>query len=212
MNVFLIVIGLLLLPSTVFANTVTDSWKFDVFLDDKKIGYHDFYVRQNDDSIEMQTRAEFDVNVLFVNLYRYRHQNTERWQDGCLQEIRASTDANGDDFLVSGTSQPSGFVIENSSSAGDLPVCVKTFAYWDPDFLRADRLLNPQTGEYEKVEVKEIGEEVIELSGEAVPAVRYELLADAAPISLWYSQEDQRWLALETIATGGRVLRYSPKS
>ncbi|MFN3239706.1 MAG: DUF6134 family protein [Pseudomonadales bacterium] len=211
MKVCLVVIGMLLVPGVAVANTATGNWQFDVFLDEKKIGYHNFQVRQEGNGIKMQTTAAFDVNVLFVNLYRYRHENTELWQDGCLQEIRASTDANGDDFMVSGTSKPSGFVVENTSTSNNLPGCIKTFAYWDPAFLEADRLLNPQTGEYEKVEINEIGEESLEVQGKTVAAVRYELLADAAPISLWYSIDDKRWLALETVASGGRVLRYAPR-
>ena len=76
---------LLLGSSSVFGNVldndITDvvpggveasSWEFDVYLDSRKIGFHEFEVTQNGEGYEMSTRAEFDVKVLFVNFYSYR--------------------------------------------------------------------------------------------------------------------------------------------
>ena len=82
-----------------------------------------------------------------------------------------------------------------------------TFAYWDPEFLAEERLLNTQTGEYVEVEAELVGEDLITVRGEAVPANRYRLTADGLDIELWYSQSED-WLRLESAVGGGRRLRY----
>lgn len=203
---------------------VLDSWDFDVYLDDRKIGYHQFELTGVDDTFngtlkgafkgalkgnyEVSTRAEFDVKVLFVNFYRYRHENKETWRAGCLQDIRAKTDANGSEYQVQGEVVSSEFLVNTGSETTQLPECVKTFAYWDPEFLRETQLLNSQTGAYERVTVEKVGEEEIEIQNALVPAVHYRLLAETGPVSLWYGIADNRWLALQSIAEGGRVIRY----
>ena len=82
-----------------------------------------------------------------------------------------------------------------------------SFAYWNPRFLEQPRLLNPQTGEYVVVEVEELGRDVVELDGREIPARSVRLTARQMDITLWYS-EDAEWLALESVAKGGRIIRY----
>lgn len=185
-------------------------WEFDVLLDDKKIGYHDFIVSDADGVQTVRTEAKFDVKLLFVNLFSYRHENEEVWRDNCLTSIRAKTDSNGDEFIVRGEAAGGGFQVESESLEEDLPACIKTFAYWNPEFLSEDQLLNSQTGEYEEVSVAAVGTEMLNIKGQAVPALKYSVKAAAGAISLWYSAEDKRWLALESVVRGGKVLRYEP--
>ena len=82
-----------------------------------------------------------------------------------------------------------------------------TFAYWNPGFLEQPRLLNPQTGEYLEVEVEELGSDLVEIAGREIPARSVRLRARQMDITLWYS-ESSEWLALESVAKGGRILRY----
>ena len=56
------------------------------------------------------------------------------------------------------------------------------------------------------------GEETIAYGGQNLRANRYDLSVQGRDISLWYGLEDQRWLALQTPAKGGRMLRYEPIS
>ena len=77
-------------------------WQFDVLLDDKPIGVHTFAVEDTGTQLRLETTASFDVKFLFITAFRYRHQNTEVWQDGCLSSIDAVTDSNGKELVVRG--------------------------------------------------------------------------------------------------------------
>jgi len=184
------------------------NWDFDVYLNDKKVGKHRFHVAAAADGVtKVRSEADFDYKVLFFTAYRYEHTAAESWSGDCLAEFAANTNANGDQIQVSGQKSGTGFVVETDGEPVELPECVMTFAYWNPAFLNEPRLLNPQTGEYLVVEVEQTGKEALEVRGQTVPATRFRLRADKVDLTLWYSADD-RWLALESVARGGHIIRY----
>jgi len=193
--------------SNALASPAEKSWDFLVLLDGSKIGYHRFQLTEDDGQRRLTSEAKFDVRFLFINAFRYRHTNTEIWADGCLERIEANTRSNGKELAVTGLRAAEGFVVDDGKAQNSLDDCVMTFAYWNPDFLSQPRLLNPQSGEYLDVEVERVGQEPIVVRGEEVPASVYRITARKMELKLWYSQ-DNEWLALESVAKGGRILRY----
>ncbi len=207
------------IASTLVACTITSGanavdelpqkqWQFDVALDGKPIGFHTFELQQDGPKQVLTTEASFDVKFLFVTAFRYRHQNTEIWNDDCLLSIDASTDSNGKQLEVRGEIGDGGFDLRSAEGSEVLPSCVQTFAYWNPAVLESARLLNSQTGVYEDVTVTFEGPDQVSVAGEPVDAFRYRLSAKAGDITLWYSSEDKTWLGLEAPAKGGRKIRY----
>ena len=67
--------------------------------------------------------------------------------------------------------------------------------------------LNPQTGEFDAVEIDAVGEEQITVQGAVRTARRYRLRTPSLRIDLWYSPEGQ-WLQLASPARGDRQLLY----
>ncbi len=180
---------------------------FDVYLDDSRIGYHRYDFQTQQDGRRVISEANFDVKFLFFTAFRYRHRNAEQWSNNCLAEIDAETDSNGKRTVVSGMRTESGFLIERGDDALELPRCVKTFAYWNPSFLDEPKLLNPQTGEFLAVDVKQLEPTQLDIGGREVMARPYKLTAKNVELTIWYSTDDE-WLALESVAKGGRILRY----
>ena len=195
-----------LLPLQVSASS-SNEWRFEVFLDDKPIGFHNFRLNTSGDSRELRGEARFRVKLLGFTVYDYSHQNLERWQQDCLQQIEASTDDNGKDLFVRGTSDGEGMLLESNSGNRSVPGCVMSFAYWNPVILAQQQLLNAQTGEYLDVEVQSLGEKTLQLQDRDVPALHYRLVTNENDIDLWYST-DRDWLALSSTTSGGRQLYY----
>lgn len=183
-------------------------WRFDVALDGKPIGFHAFELQHDGSKQVLTSEASFDVKFLFVTAFRYRHKNTEIWNDGCLSSIDASTDSNGKQLDVRGEINEENFELLSAEGSATLPRCVQTFAYWNPAILESQKLLNSQTGAYEDVTVTLEGQEQLTVAGERIEALRYRLSAKAGDITLWYSSEDNTWVGLEAPAKGGRKLRY----
>ena len=182
------------------------SWNFRVLLDDREIGQHEFTLDTAGERRELRSEARFDVRLLFINAYRYRHEALERWNGNCLQSLVSRTETNGERLVVNAVARGSRLVVERSEGRDEHQGCVMSFAYWNPQILNARRLLNSQTGELLPVTVTPRSEETVALRGAPRTAQRYRINAPGLQIDVWYA--DVSWVALEAPAAGGRRLRY----
>jgi Family of unknown function (DUF6134) len=197
----------------------TQSWNFEVFLDDSPIGHHHYTLRSSGDGAERELKIEarFNVKFLFINAYRYAHDASERWRGNCLAALTARTDDNGAKSEVDTESQGAQLSTVTSialpaATRARQPVdgCLMGFAYWNPEMLRQSRLLNAQTGKIETVTITALGEEKISVRGTPTPATRYRVSGTKHPIDLWYGA-DRAWVALQSTLESGRRLRYQLK-
>ena len=154
----------------------------------------------------MLSEAAFAVRWLGLPLYRYRHRAVERWRGGCLVELAADTDDNGQLTRVAAALQGDSFEV---STPALLRVrgCVMSFAYWNPVLRSQRRLLNAQTGRLESVQIAPIEENSVEFGGRPAGATGWRIGGLAEPIILWYSPQGD-WLGLDTRVDGGRILSY----
>lgn len=187
--------------------TAGNAWKFRVFLDDKEIGYHHFYMAESGDTRRLKSVARFAYRLMFVRLFHYEHESNEIWNGDCLQSIDSRTDSNGEPFRVNGRRSDGEFRLSANQGEESLPECVMSFAYWNPAFLEQTSLLNTQDGEFLEVEFSEPVFEELESGGGQRFSHRYHLVAGDLKLDLWYSL-DREWLALESEVRGGQKLRY----
>lgn len=198
---------LLALLNVVFAAQAKE-WSFEVWLEKQKIGTHSFVLTDN----QLQSRANFKVKVLFINAYRYQHQADETWQGTCLSQLQAHTEENKEVTEVKGIQQGNQFMVEKNGKKQSLPACVMTFAYWNPDILKQQRLLNPQNGEYLDIRVTDDGKQAMTVKGQQTNAHQYRLTGryrgkEKLNITLWYDDQ-QDWVGLESVTPEGYRVIY----
>lgn len=182
-------------------------WSFTTFLDGKEIGQHKFTLTESADRTVLSSVADFNVKILFINAYKYKHRANEEWKSDCLSRLNARTEENSDVSLVVGKKQNGRFDVEGPKGRLELPECPMTFAYWNPKMLSQKKLLNPQTGEWLDVNIRSLGRDNLEVRGRQVTAVRYRLTAPEMNIDLWYSPEEE-WLGLESTTPEGYLITY----
>ena len=183
-------------------------WRFRAYLDNAPVGEHRFSVRRDGAHWSVDSDARFDVTLLGVPVFRYRHHSTEQWQSGCLDALDAATDENGRRRKVAATPDGDHLLVTASTRAPqELAGCVMTYAYWNPALLQATHLLNAQTGENQLVRITRLGAEAFSVHGRQVSAQRYRLDTGKHDIDLWYSPDGQ-WLGLESTIVLGKRLRY----
>lgn len=184
-------------------------WQFRVYLDEREIGQHTVRLVTEGDQKRVNVEANFNVKFLFVTAYRYDHKTEELWEGSCLADILSHTDDNGEEMFVRAEPGVNGILLNTHKGTQKLNGCVRSFAYWDPELLKTRRLLNTQTGEYQEVEIVELGNKPIRIDGERVNARQYRLSVEDYHIDLWYTP-DMNWLALQSITESGYRLRYLP--
>jgi hypothetical protein len=206
--------GFALLPGNASATSGSaKDLRFQVLLDDERIGSHSFRITEESSTRTIESDASFDVRVLFVPVFNYRHSNTEIWRDGCLVKMDAQTDSNGKLYRVETRKENSAYRIGTNTTTEAYPAdCLMSFAYWDRQILQQERLLNAQTGAVVEVDIEPLGETTIELGGRHVAADGYRIVAQDqdVDIKVWYNRADGSWLSLESRLKNGRLMRYLP--
>jgi hypothetical protein len=195
------------ISATAPATHAPAQWRFQVYLDGDRIGYHNFTLASTPDGRQLTSEARFVVRLLKIPVYRYRHDAVELWDGPCLQRIESSTDDNGEALSVQGRANGERFRLRGTAGEKTLSGCVMSFAYWDSRILQAQRLLNAQNGEYLPVEVTDLGSDPLKVADQTVSARRYRLTGENLQIELWYS-DDHRWLALQSTTPSGYTLYY----
>lgn len=173
------------------------SWNFRVLLDGKPIGTHRFTLKSEGAQRLLRSVAAFDVKILGITAYRYRHEADEQWQGDCLVALASKTDDDGKALAV-----------QARKDDGQIEGCAMSFAYWNRAMLKQPRLLNAQTGKFEPVKIESLGEDRVESQGKTVAATRWRITGPESPVELWYAA-DGDWLALESkVSNGKRTLSY----
>ena len=180
---------------------------FKVFLDSKEIGYHRVNIEPTPEGELINVEAQFKVKFLLITAFSYLHTVQEKWSNECLRSITTQTTENGDEMFVQSEPTVDGLAIKSHQTDSELSGCVRSFAYWDPQRLNSDRLLNTQTGEHVPAKLNFIRDVTYETDDVSRPAKQYLLEAEDAEINLWYDLQGE-WLALKTKVKGGRELAY----
>jgi hypothetical protein len=197
------------------AAACAETWNFDVRLDGKPIGTHRFTVDGPVDARDVTSIAAFDVKLLGITVFRYRHEARERWRGDCLQQIRSSTDDDGKPVKVDRRLESAAPGEPGNPGESE---CLMSYAYWNPALVRQQRLLNPQTGEVDEVRIERLPDASLPAGGRDVDASRWRITSTApstgksAParqvLTLWRDRADGRWIGLDAQVKGDRVLTY----
>ena len=189
-------------------------WEFVALLGGEPIGTHRYVVTPSGaHSFTVASDARFDVKILGIPVYRYRHRAVEQWEGDCLQAIDSRTDDDGRIEQVRGRLDGKRFVLDahsdgsGAATAGvEVSGCVMSFAYWNPALAARDRLLDPATGKLVAVTFASLPPLTIDVRGLQTSVRGLRISGLANPIDVWYA--DDRWVGLDTTVDGGRRLSY----
>jgi hypothetical protein len=185
----------------------SQTYDFKVFLGKDEIGRQRFDVSTVGERTQVRVDAQFTVKFLYITVYTYRHANVEAWEGTCLREIRAETDDNGESFFVNGIFRNGRLHVQTQTGNWIGEGCIKTFAYWNPEWITGERLLNSQTGEHQPASILAVGEETIPVQGVPTRTTHRRIVTDKFTIDLWYTLNG-RWVALHSTTKKGDTLRY----
>lgn len=187
-------------------------FRFTVLLDGRPIGEHRFTLATTagGGGASVESVARFDVTLLGIPVYRYRHRASERWEGDCLASIDATTDDDGRTTVVRGRRGAAGFAIDVQADAPadapGAPPCTMSFAYWHPALADQRRLLDPGSGRLESVSITPLPETSLDVGGRTTPVRGLRITGLARPIDVWY--DGARWVGLDTTVDGARRLSY----
>jgi hypothetical protein len=192
---------LLLCSSQVWAESITEgNWNFMVLVDDREVGKHNFSVKAEQNGWLVNSTMALDFKILLIKKITYQHEATEQWQDGCLTQVSSRTKRQSKEVTTQASLTESGLMVVTADGDEILEGCVRSFAYWNPQLLQGERLLNVETGGYLPVKI----------SSEVAPENSHTHVTIAGSkinIQLEYDTTGD-WIGLQTKLKTGAVLKY----
>ncbi len=196
-----VVAGALLVGLTMPAAARDLDAKFLIERKGKVIGYHAVDVTPTEAGARVDTRIEMKVGLGPITLFKYEHDSTEIWNGETLVSLVSETNNNGDREFVDAKRYGEELLIDGSGYQGPAPEGAMPSSYWDKDLVRADAMINTQTGEILDITTSRIGET---RAPHDRPAVQYQLVGTLA-LNLWYDGE--RWVG-SNFTVDGEELTY----
>lgn len=186
-------------------SAVRDPIRFRALRNGDPIGTHRLQFTEDGGRLTVDIEILFEVKILFLTVYSYRHTNRETWQDGRLVAIETRTDDNGDRFRVSGRAVGDRFEVDGSSGRLSLPADIVPSSYWDESMATRGEWLDTQAGKLARSAVKPQPAEAVRVGRRTVQAKAYSLVGDIT-CDLWYHQGE--WVKLLFTGEDGSTIEY----
>lgn len=177
---------------------------FTVLRKGKPFGTHTLtFARDDDGTLAVTTDVDLQVKFGPITAFRYRLDSVENWVDGKLVALSGKSNNDGRKGAVSADVQDGALIVQGSKFDGALPLTTIPSSHWNRLQVYQDQMLSTETGEVLNIDVERLGDERLNIGGEAVEATRYRLTSDLT-VDLWYDDQS-RWVKLEFEVRGQRI-------
>jgi hypothetical protein len=187
----------------------TETRDFSVSVDGKRAGSASMTIgRADDGTITVAADTEVRVTVLGINAYKYSYRGKETWKDGLLQKFESTCNDDGKRFVVTAAAEAEGIRVKVNNQERMVPANVWLSSYWSrPDKKVHDQtipIVDADTGRDLEAKVTCVGQEQLNLAGQAQNVTHYKLTGKAN-VDLWYDA-DNRLVRQEWVEDGHKTL------
>ncbi len=134
-----------------------ETTRFVVTRDGDRIGTSTIEIDHSDNDVTVSTATDLTVNVLFFTAYRFKQMTTERWSNGHLVNLNATTDNNGTRHKVAVRSDGDQLQLTVDGKTSRLDNDIVPSTLWNPEFLRHSVMLDVGDGKVMPVSVIDNG-------------------------------------------------------
>jgi hypothetical protein len=176
---------------------------FAVYRDGAPIGWHRLSFARDGRRLTVEIDIALEVKLAFLTLYRYRHQNRERWEAGRLVGFASRTDDHGTRHEVTARRRGDAILIAGSRGEIAAPGDALPTTYWHRRFLDAPVWIDTQEGALKRCRVSPAG--TARPAGTAAAADRFAVSGDLT-LDLWYAGPN--WVGLAFAGSDGSRIDY----
>jgi hypothetical protein len=206
-----IVLGALAAAGTLFvvsaqARSDPTTINFAVTRNGAQIGTNTIRLDHDSQGTTVQMQTHVQVGFAFLILYKFDQTETERWADGRLVAMNATTDDNGTVHRASATAQNGVIVSQCDGKTSQLAPTTIPLSLWNPAIVGQNSALDTQNGQLEPIKVTDRGEDKLMIHGHARRAHHY-VIATTYPQDVWYDDKGEL-VQVELKGSDGSTIRY----
>ena len=173
-----------------FTPAVTQTLNFTVYRDDVPIGYHSFNFRPQGEQLEVEIDVDLEVKLMFVTAFKFTHFASELWEGGRLVHMESESDDDGSPYKVNVRRQGDGMLVEVNGEKKLAPGNILPSNLWNRAILTEDKILHPVVGRVLPLQVTQLGQRDVEISGEVVSADGFKIDGGGQfQRELWYGPD-----------------------
>ena len=180
--------------------------RFDVLRNGDQVGEHIVQFTPQAGGLQVTSRSEIEVKLLFLTAYRFRYQSIEHWRDGSLVKLHAASNDNGDFTNIDAAREGDWLKVKTNGATWQGASRMAPTTHWNMAQTRAPALLNTVTGKLNNVTVTDAGIETVALPGGERQARRFVYSGDLS-VESWYDLAG-RWVKLQFAAEDGSTIEY----
>ena len=175
---------------------------FHVYRGQSKIGTHEIAIRDTNSFTEVNIEIKLNINFLGFNIYKYAHNNIEKWSGNKLVSLDSKTDQNGAIMTCTLKEKDGKLDISGTNNITLLNNSVLPSSYWNSILVKGNKrldILNTQDCSFISLNIKFLGNEKIynsELSADHFKLKGFEAGGSEVDIDLWYDESDN-WVKMK---------------
>jgi hypothetical protein len=186
--------------------------EYELFRNDKSIGYHKFEFNREGEKLSIISEVSFKITKLGVDLYRYFAKSEENYVDGIFSSYSSKTKQNKKDRYVNIKSEPNNknLIIDGSSYKGEANKDYIVGTWWNHEIIKAEAQISGISGRIIEQTVTFIGKEEIKIGDKIYKTLHFnfkssdESLPDSKKLNtdIWYEEETYLWVKAAFDKTG----------
>ena len=186
--------------------------EYELFRNNKSIGYHKYDFIRDTDKISVVSEVNFKITKLGVDLYKYFAKSEENYQKGNFKSYSSTTKQNKKDRYVNikTDADNKNLIIDGSSYKGKADINFIVGTWWNHEIIKAKAQISGISGRIIEQTVTFIGKEQINIGDKTYNTLHFnfkssdETLPDSKKLNtdIWYEENTYLWVKAAFDKTG----------
>ena len=186
--------------------------EYELFRNNKSIGYHKYNFKRNGSSLIIENEVKFTITKLGIDLYKYYAKGLEKYENGVFSGFESETNQNKKDKYVNITidATDKDLIIDGSSFKGKADKDLIIGTWWNHEIVQKKAQISAVSGRIIEQNVKFIGKEDVKIGNKVYKTLRFNFSSSDPSLSkdkklntdIWYEEETFLWVKAAFDKTG----------
>ena len=191
---------------------VFNTLEYELFRNNKSIGYHNYKFERKDDLLKVESIIEFKITKLGVDLYKYNAVSMEEYERDQLIKFSSKTIQNKKikNTEINFDKDEIKLIISGSENQLTSPKDYPVGTWWNHAIVQSKAQISAISGRIIEQEVVFLGKEQISLYGKTYEALRFNFSSSDKNLpekkrlntDVWYDEKSKLWLKAAFDKTG----------
>ena len=186
--------------------------EYELFRNDKLIGYHKYDFKRNGESLSVVSEVSFKITKLGVDLYKYFASSVENYEKGKFSSFSSKTKQNKKNKYVNIkiAVDNKNLIIDGSSFKGEGSKDLIVGTWWNHEIVKSKGQISAISGRIIDQTVTFIGKEDIKINNKTYKTLHFnfkssdETLPESKRLNtdIWYEEDSLLWIKASFVKSG----------